>query len=72
MLGDLHFLDSLMEFDKDNIPNNIIMKIRKNYIPNPNFVPEIVKHSSTACEGRCKWVRAIEVYDTVAKVRDDE
>ena len=68
MLSDLHFLDSLLEFDKDNIPNSAIKNIRKNYVPNPAFVPELVKHSSSACEGLCKWVRAIEVYDKVAKV----
>lgn len=32
------------------------------------FRPEIVRKSSTACEGLCKWVRAIEVYDRVIKI----
>ena len=68
MLGDLHFLDSLKEYDKDNIPAANIKKIRDRYIPNPDFHPEIVRSSSSACEGLCKWVRAIEVYDQVAKV----
>ena len=68
MLGDLKFLDSLKEYDKDNIPAPLINRIRKNYISNPDFDPAIIKNSSSACEGLCKWVRAIEVYDGVAKV----
>ena len=38
------------------------------FIPNPEFVPNIVKNASRACEGLCKWVRALDVYDRVAKV----
>ena len=35
---------------------------------NEDFHPDVVKTASTACEGLCKWVRAMEVYDRVAKV----
>ena len=38
------------------------------YITNKDFLPEVVRQASTACEGLCKWVRAMEVYDRVAKV----
>ena len=38
------------------------------YCSNADFKPEIIKSASTACEGLCKWVRALEVYDRVAKV----
>lgn len=68
MLGDMHFLDTLREFDKDNIPAPIIKRIRDKYISNPDFNPDIIKNVSSACEGLCKWVRAINVYDKVAKV----
>jgi dynein heavy chain, axonemal len=68
MLGDSHFLQSLKSYDKDNIDPKIIEKIRKNYCPNPDFDPNIVKNSSSAAEGLCKWVRALEKYDIVAKV----
>ena len=68
MLGDMKFLDSLKEYDKDNIPNAIMKKIREKYINNPDFDPAIIKNVSSACEGLCKWVRAIDVYDSVAKV----
>ena len=38
------------------------------YCSNPDFNPDVIKSASTACEGLCKWVRAMEVYDRVAKV----
>lgn len=68
MLGDLKFLDSLREFDKDNIPSVNIKRIRDKYVTNPEFNPDIIKNVSSACEGLCRWVLAIEVYDTVIKV----
>ena len=42
--------------------------IRDKYVNNPYFDPNLVKKVSTACEGLCKWVRAIEVYDRVIKI----
>ena len=69
MLSDLKFLESLKDYDKDNIPPSIMSKIRKGYIENPEFDPQIIKNVSSACEGLCKWVRALDVYDKVAKVR---
>ncbi|KAI8927547.1 dynein heavy chain and region D6 of dynein motor-domain-containing protein [Entophlyctis helioformis] len=68
MLGDSHFLQGLKTYDKDNIDPKIIEKIRKTYIPNPDFDPNIVKNSSSAAEGLCKWVRALDKYEVVAKV----
>nr|XP_039250666.1 dynein heavy chain 3, axonemal-like [Styela clava] len=68
MLGDMKLLDSLREFDKDNIPTPVMKKIRERFIEDPNFRPELIKNVSSACEGLCSWVRAVEVYDRVAKV----
>ncbi|KAK6993742.1 dynein heavy chain 3 axonemal, partial [Biomphalaria glabrata] len=68
MLGDLKFLESLKEYDKDHIPAPIIKKIRDKYITNKDFDPSIIKNVSSACEGLCKWVKAIDVYDSVVKV----
>ena len=67
VLSDVKFLDSLLNFDKDNIPDRVIDKIRRDYLANPNFVPEKIKSASTACEGLCKWVYAISEYDKVAR-----
>uniref|UniRef100_A0A8C7PVH6 Dynein axonemal heavy chain 7 n=1 Tax=Oncorhynchus mykiss TaxID=8022 RepID=A0A8C7PVH6_ONCMY len=68
LLGDMKFLQSLHEYDKENIPPHLIAIIRKQYITNPDFVPEKIRTASTAAEGLCKWVRAMESYDKVAKV----
>lgn len=68
MLSDVKFLDSLINFDKDNIPDNVIEKIRKEYLKNPDFDPEKIKKVSTACEGLCRWVYAMSEYDKVSKV----
>uniref|UniRef100_A0A4W6EFX0 Dynein axonemal heavy chain 3 n=1 Tax=Lates calcarifer TaxID=8187 RepID=A0A4W6EFX0_LATCA len=68
LLGDLKFLESLKAYDKDNIPAPYIKKIRDKFIGNPDFQPSVIKNVSSACEGLCKWVRAMEVYERVAKV----
>uniref|UniRef100_A0A665VEB7 Dynein axonemal heavy chain 7 n=1 Tax=Echeneis naucrates TaxID=173247 RepID=A0A665VEB7_ECHNA len=68
LLGDMRFLQSLHEYDKDNIPPNFIAVIRNKYITNPDFVPEKIRTASTAAEGMCKWVCAMDKYDRVAKV----
>lgn len=69
MLGDLKFLENLKDFDKDSIPGPVMKKIREKYVSNTSFYPSLIKNVSSACEGLCRWVRAIEVYDRVAKVR---
>lgn len=68
LLGDIKFLESLLTFDKDNIPERIMIRIRKNILTDPNFDPKKIRNASTACEGLCKWVYAISEYDIVAKV----
>lgn len=46
-----------------------MQKIRETYITNPDFDPSIVAKASSAAEGLCKWIKAMEVYDRVAKVQ---
>ncbi|XP_023288729.1 dynein heavy chain 7, axonemal-like [Orussus abietinus] len=67
LLGDMKFLESLLTFDKDNIPERIITKIRTSILTNPNFDPDKIRNASTACEGLCKWVFALSEYDVVAR-----
>jgi len=68
MLSDAKFLDTLLYFDKDNIPDKVIETIRKEYLTNPDFDPEKIKKVSTACEGLCRWVIAMSEYDIIAKI----
>ncbi|KAA3677673.1 dynein heavy chain, axonemal, partial [Paragonimus westermani] len=68
LLGDLKFLDRLRNYNIDHIPTPVMKKIRDNYIPNTDFDPKIVRNASTACEGLCKWIIALDKYDTVARI----
>ncbi|KFQ84496.1 Dynein heavy chain 7, axonemal, partial [Phoenicopterus ruber ruber] len=68
LLGDMNFLKDLKEYDKDNIPAAVMQKIRAEYLTNPEFDPQKVAKASSAAEGLCKWIMAMEVYDRVAKV----
>ena len=38
------------------------------YTNNPDFDPPKIAQASTACEGLCKWVLAMDTYDSVAKI----
>lgn len=44
------------------------MHVYFRYISNPEFDPILIKNASTACEGLCRWVKAMDIYDKVAKV----
>ncbi|KAG7518207.1 dynein heavy chain 12, axonemal [Solea senegalensis] len=68
LLGDMNFLRDLKEYDKDNIPVPVMQKIRSEYMTNPDFDPSVVSKASSAAEGLCKWIKAMEEYDRVAKV----
>ena len=43
-------------------------KIRSEYVTNPEFDPVKVRNASSAAEGLCRWITAMEIYDRVAKV----
>ncbi|KAG1961895.1 dynein heavy chain 12, axonemal [Pimephales promelas] len=68
LLGDMNFLKDLKEYDKDNIPAQVMHKIRSEYMTNPDFDPGKVAKASSAAEGLCRWITAMEVYDRMAKV----
>ena len=67
VLGEPGFMKSLLEFDKDHIPEAVMKKLRK-YIDNPEFTAEAVAKQSKAAQSLCMWCRAMEVYDRIAKV----
>jgi len=48
---------------QDNIPAPVMKQIRARFCNNPDFDPEKIKVASTACEGLCRWVLAVEKYD---------
>lgn len=59
------FLDNLLTFERDNIPDAIIKKI-ESYIAMEEFTPEAVAKVSKACTSICMWVRAMHLYHTVS------
>lgn len=59
------FLDSLLNFEKDSIPDAIIKKIEP-VIADESFTPEQVAKVSKACTSICMWVRAMHMYHTVS------
>ncbi|KAH6567387.1 hypothetical protein BASA60_009078 [Batrachochytrium salamandrivorans] len=60
------FLDSLMNFDKDNIAEITIQKI-KPYIDSPEFQVSVISRVSRAATSMCQWVRAMEKYYLVSR-----
>ena len=70
VLGDMNFLQDLKDFDKDNIPPAIMKVIRSEYLPNKDFHAKAVAKASSAAEGLCKWVVAMDEYDRAAKVHN--
>ena len=60
------FLDSLFEFDKDNIPEGIIKQIQP-LIENELFTPEVIAKVSKACTAVCTWVHAMNTYYFIAR-----
>ncbi|KAG2454516.1 hypothetical protein HYH02_000363 [Chlamydomonas schloesseri] len=68
LLMDTTLIQRLKDYDRDNIPQRIIDKIRKEYTGDPDFTPANAAKASSAAEGLCKWVHAMDQYDKVAKV----
>eukprot|EP00898_Chlorokybus_atmophyticus_P004944 jgi/Chlat1/5450/Chrsp36S00417 len=60
------FLDSLMQYDKDNISDSIIVKIEP-YISMESFTVDQVARVSKACTSICMWARAMYTYHGIAK-----
>lgn len=64
LLGEPTFLKRLYEYEKDNIPDATLKKLRK-YIENPKFEPDVVEKVSKAAKSLCMWVRAVDLYARV-------
>ena len=66
LMSQMDFMDQLKAYDKDNIPKKTIGKVKK-YFDDPRFTAEGIKAVSSAAMCLCMWVRAMVVYDKVAK-----
>ncbi len=66
------FLESLVNYDKENIHPNIIVALEP-YLKDKEFDPEFIRSKSAAAAGLCSWVinivRFYEVYCDVEPKR---
>uniref|UniRef100_A0A4W4HCE4 Dynein, axonemal, heavy polypeptide 9 like n=1 Tax=Electrophorus electricus TaxID=8005 RepID=A0A4W4HCE4_ELEEL len=50
------FLQALVNFDKERIPDATVRVLREEYLSDPDFNPEFVRQKSSAAAGLCAWV----------------
>ncbi|XP_045907237.1 dynein axonemal heavy chain 11 isoform X7 [Micropterus dolomieu] len=50
------FLQALVNFDKENIPEATVRCVRDEHLSDPEFNPEFVRQKSSAAAGLCAWV----------------
>ncbi|KAI5108711.1 dynein beta chain, ciliary, partial [Silurus meridionalis] len=50
------FLQALVNFDKEHIPDATVRLLRDEYLSDPDFNPEFVRLKSSAAAGLCAWV----------------
>ncbi|XP_046489725.1 dynein axonemal heavy chain 6 [Neodiprion pinetum] len=67
VLSDVHFLDRLLQYPKDDISDKLLKKLQE-YVTNPEFVPELVAKQSKVCKSICIWVRAIDGYAKLYRI----
>jgi dynein heavy chain len=58
VLSNGDFLKNLYDYDKDNIPEAALKKLKK-YIDDPLYTPEAVMRQSKAAMSLCMWTRAM-------------
>uniref|UniRef100_A0AAR2JLJ5 AAA+ ATPase domain-containing protein n=1 Tax=Pygocentrus nattereri TaxID=42514 RepID=A0AAR2JLJ5_PYGNA len=67
------FLQALVGYDKEHIPDQCLTVVKQEYLNNPGFQPHLVRTKSYAAAGLCAWtiniVRYYEVYCEVAPKR---
>ncbi|XP_048505442.1 dynein axonemal heavy chain 2 [Athalia rosae] len=66
-LGDVNFLNTLRDFDKDHISDRTLKTIGK-YTANPDFDPIKVGIVSIAAKSLCMWVIAMEKYGKLYRI----
>ena len=75
MMGNVNqFLQSLINFDKDNTPLNCVERCEKDFLSQDFFEPEKIRVKSGAAAGLCAWVinicKYFRIYQVVAPKRE--
>ncbi|KAM9352911.1 dynein axonemal heavy chain 11 [Symphorus nematophorus] len=67
------FLQALVSYDKEHIPESCLTVVKQEYLRKPDFHPDLVRTKSTAAAGLCAWtintVRYYEIYCEVIPKR---
>ncbi|CAF3634232.1 unnamed protein product [Rotaria socialis] len=66
-LGEMDFINQLKTFDKDHIPPEVMKKLREEYLTDADLEPKRVMQASVAAHGLILFVRAMDVYDRIAR-----
>ena len=67
VLGQMDFVEKLQKYNKDNIPDSILRKL-KTYVNRDEFEPEFVGSKALAAKSLCMWCLAMSKYSEVIKV----
>eukprot|EP00736_Rhodelphis_marinus_P005351 Rmarinus@m.11280 len=57
-----HFVDQLVNFDRNNIEPNIVRQVKSKFISQAWFNPSSIEKKSRAAAGLCEWARNIIAY----------
>lgn len=50
------FLQALINYDKEHIPENCLKVVKEQYLKDPEFNPSLIRTKSFAAAGLCAWV----------------
>lgn len=53
------FLQALINYDKEHIPENCLKVVNEQYLKDPEFNPNLIRTKSFAAAGLCAWVTNI-------------
>ncbi|KAL4429302.1 hypothetical protein ABPG74_002288 [Tetrahymena malaccensis] len=68
-LSDKYFLNTLIQYDKENIDEQVMKKVRDKYISQTKlFNPKRVEQASSAAKGLCEWILALSEFEKVLQI----
>uniref|UniRef100_A0A8C0G3E5 Dynein axonemal heavy chain 11 n=1 Tax=Chelonoidis abingdonii TaxID=106734 RepID=A0A8C0G3E5_CHEAB len=63
------FLQALISYDKEHIPENCLKVVKEHYLKDPEFNPNLVRTKSFAAAGLCAWViNIVKFYEVYCDV----
>tara|TARA_B110000503_G_C6752512_1_gene252178 strand:+ start:118 stop:306 length:189 start_codon:yes stop_codon:yes gene_type:complete len=62
LLGDMHFLEKLVDFNVLNNVEHRFIKLRNTYLSREDFTKENIIKNSEAAANIFDWIKAIDVY----------